>query len=476
MPDGAPPLLRDSYRNLISSLGTPRDKSASGQFLLRRRLFRYEIDALYYQSPLGGKIVDIPAEDGCRAWRQFIADRVSVAAIEEAEYRLGIRQAVLRGLKLARKDGGSAIYLGTDDRDPSQPIDPARLGKGSLRYVKVFSRYEVQARDIDRDPASEFHGEPMLYELSRPDGSTLAIHPSRMVPFIGVERGDRFEMADPWGDSVYERLHDAIRDASAALSGAAALVQEGKIDIIKIKGLTDNVVRDDYRQAVLTRFGLAATAKSIVNTLLLDGDEEWDQKQVSFAGWDNIIDRFLLVLAGSADIPVTRLLGRSPAGLNSTGESDLENYYTMISAHQETTLRPALQRLDDALVRSAMGRSPRGIRYEWRPLWSIPEKEKAENALKHAQAIKHYAETMLFESGALAEAAANQLDESDFLPGILEAIHGPDVGPRTPRRPVAPPVAGATRTTLPGNAFGGGQRPSRRPAAASPTPTPNSTT
>ena len=54
-----------------------------------------------------------------------------------------------------------------------------------------------------------------------------------------------------------------------------------------------------------------------------------------------MVRTFLQVAAGAADIPVTRLLGQSPAGLSATGESDTRNYYDMIvGAAGGLTLRP----------------------------------------------------------------------------------------------------------------------------------------
>ncbi len=65
-----------------------------------------------------------------------------------------------------------------------------------------------------------------------------------------------------------------------------------------------------------------------------------------------MVRTFLQVAAGAADIPVTRLLGQSPAGLSATGDSDTRNYYDMIAARQELDLRPQLERLDRLIAHS----------------------------------------------------------------------------------------------------------------------------
>ena len=61
-----------------------------------------------------------------------------------------------------------------------------------------------------------------------------------------------------------------------------------------------------------------------------------------------------------------------------TGRADLEGHYTSVRAWQETRLRPTLENLDRAIVRSSLGRYPRGIYSEFRTLWSLGEVEQSQ--------------------------------------------------------------------------------------------------
>lgn len=42
---------------------------------------------------------------------------------------------------------------------------------------------------------------------------------------------------------------------------------------------------------------------------------------------------------------MTKLFGRAPAGMNATGESDLQNYYDYVDTLRESVLAPILRRL-----------------------------------------------------------------------------------------------------------------------------------
>ena len=49
--------------------------------------------------------------------------------------------------------------------------------------------------------------------------------------------------------------------------------------------------------------------------------------QYSFTGFDHVTEAAQLNLSAKTHIPMTKLFGRSPAGMNATGESDLQNYF-----------------------------------------------------------------------------------------------------------------------------------------------------
>ena len=65
-----------------------------------------------------------------------------------------------------------------------------------------------------------------------------------------------------------------------------------------------------------------------------------------------------LNLCGASHYPMTKLFGRSPAGMNATGESDLKNYYDYVDSQREAKVRPVLQKLLPVLAMSAWGTVP----------------------------------------------------------------------------------------------------------------------
>ena len=168
--------------------------------------------------------------------------------------------------------------------------------------------------------------------------------------------------------------------------------------------------------------------KGLVNALVIDKEEDWDRKQLSFAQLPELMQQYLQIAAGAADIPATRLLGQAPAGLNATGESDIRNYYDRIAAEQRVTLGPALRRLDEALILSALGTRPPEVRYEWAPLWQLGATEAAAMAKTKADTSASYAASGLIPPEVLARAVRNQVVEDGTYPGI-EAAYAAAGGP-----------------------------------------------
>ncbi len=424
----------DTLTNLVSGMGTDKDKLSQGQFT-QQWLGKNELDSMYQSDWLAGTIIDAPCDDMTREWRFWKGGPRQIQAIEQAERRFQVRQKVNKALKMSRLYGGAAILIGDGSPDPMQPLDASRIGKGGLQYIHVLSRYEISTGDLDRDPLSLFFGEPQYYTLGGASGGAT-IHPSRVIRFFGQARLESTWAIDGWGLPTLQRVYDAIRAEATVAGNLAALTNEAKLDIIHIPDLTKNVMNPTYRAAIITRFGLVNQSKSINNALILDAEEKWDQKEIRLGEMPNTLRLFLEIAAGAANMPVTRLLGMSAKGLNATGESDIRHYYDTLSARQEIELRPALERLDDALVRSALGSYPSSLSYLFNPLWQLSDAEKAAVGLQKAQTTQIYAQLGIMAPDALRKAAQGQIVEDNLYPG-MEAILQDNPGPAAPLNPVA---------------------------------------
>ena len=314
----------DSLSNLAASLNAGKDKQAGDTFFIPA-LARDAIESLYRGDWLARKIVDIVPYDCVREWRQWQGEAGAVTRVRALESRLNLRRAVQRAMVMGRLYGGGALIVGTRETEPAAlatELRPEALGEGGLAFLHPVSRWQLAVDAIERDPLSPWYGEPKTYEVSAPERGPLRLHPSRVIRFLGAPLADPgLAGADTWSDSVLVALYDAIHAVALTTTGATSLVHEAKVDVVTVPNLSEHLSNAATTAQLSARFGYAAAMKSLNNLLLLGDGETWARQRVDFAGLPEMVRTFLQVAAGAADIPVTRLLGQSPAGLSATGEA-----------------------------------------------------------------------------------------------------------------------------------------------------------
>ncbi len=425
---GVVSFISDKLTNLMSGLGTDIDRSTAS-FYSFVPLTQQQAEASYRTSWLTRKIVDVPAKDMTREWRDWQAEGSDIEKIEAEEKRLQLRAKCQRALVLARLYGGGALVLGTNDTNPEQELRPDRVKTGGLTYIHVMSRHQLQPGIERLDPADPWYGHPDLFTITNGTGQTVRLHPSRVIAFVGQKapEGSVLGVEDWfWGDPIMQSIGEAVRNADLAQAGFAALIDEAKLDILKIPRLMEMASSDEYEQRFLARLRAVKIGKSTLRAIAIDAEEEWEQRQTTWAGMPEMLFAMLQVASGAADIPVTRLLGQSPKGLQSTGDGEERDYHSMVKAWQDDLLAPALDRVDEPLIRSALGSRPEDVYYEFAPLYHLSEKDAAEVENKRASTVKTYSDTGLFPTDALAKAAANAMIESGQWPGLDAAIEESD--------------------------------------------------
>lgn len=427
---GAVVKLFDGLRNVLSGLGTSQDKTVGAQYYLPT-IIRPDIDACYRGTWLGRKIHDVPPKDMTREWRAWQAEDGQIEQIENEEKRLQVTSRVRKALTLARLYGGSAIVMGLPG-NANEPA-PEKIGKGQLSYLHVVHRHELTLDAMVRDPSAPDFGRPAMFRLNATgSSSSVDIHPSRMVTFVGQEvpEGSTGSEAEWfWGDPLLLSVRDALVSSDTTTATITALLQEAKVDVIHIPGLMDQLSTSEYETRLIERLNIAAVIKSITNTLVLDGGdgsadsgEKWEVRQMNFAGLPEVQRTMFQLVSGASDIPATRLIGMAPHGLNSTGESDTRNYYDMLSSLQNSDLGPAIAPLDEYLVMSGTGARDPSVFYEWNPLWQMTPGDKADRDYKVAQTADLYAKMGAIPADAFDVAVQNRLIEDGVFPGLEAAL------------------------------------------------------
>lgn len=415
----------DGLRNALTGTGTARDARASMTYAPVRALTQHEIAAAYSGSGLMRKICQIPALDMVREWRTWAsADAEQIARIYAEEKRLGLIGKV-RQAEVLRARGGGALILGLPGV-PSTPASP----NAPIAFVHVVSRWHLSFDALQQDATAPGFGEPVMWRMQS-DGRQIDIHPSRVIAFRadttsgldmpGYNGADAF-----WGESVVQQVLDAVQDSDTARASFAALLHKARLLRIGIPGLYEMV--DEGKDAqVMDRLAILATAESIHNATVFDagdsegkGGEEIKDATYSFAGAKDVLNAFAEFVAAISDIPATRLLGRAPEGMNSSGDSQQADWRKKVRAMQQLDLAPCLDRLAPHLLAAA--RAPATATYTFDPLDTPSEKERAEVFKTNMEAVEKLQMTGAIPDRAFNRGVQSLMIENGDLPELEAAL------------------------------------------------------
>lgn len=387
-----------AYVNMVAQLGTQRDKASGGQFALPLPLNDQQLEAAYTQDWLSQRIIERPAADMLRAGFYYTGiSPEQISKLDEANKKLHLVPRLIQLLAQARLYGTGYILMGVaDGLDTTQPLERDRVRTGNLQFLTVVPKKRM-THSTTKLPPEQAGGQtnrPMYYTV-QPDpqvgGKAFNIHHSRVIRLDRMSLAGTSLHSDGTGMSVLQTVYDVVLRYASVNAGAASLVHEAKVDVIKTKGLVDKLLYD--AKSVFERFGAMALLKGINGMLVVDKDEEdYDSKSYSFGGLPELMREFSVQTAGAAEMPYTILFGQSPAGLNSTGEHDTRNYYDSIATAQEWMLKPVLMDLLDVVMRSVFGAPLAGLDVVFNPLWQLDPKTRAEIEKANSERDKTYLE------------------------------------------------------------------------------------
>ena len=389
--------------NFVSKLGTNRDKASHDTFGWYTPRSIMEFDNLYKTDSVAKKIVRRPVQDMFRQGYYF--NDLSGNGLDKLKTelkRLHIDEHLTRALKLARLHGKSYILLGMND---NQLLSMPNRG-GELSYITVLRKDQLNPTNerLSVSEALGFIDKPVYYQLQNTKGLVSGlIHHTRILV---IEWDD--------GESVLQTLHSELLRLASVNANVASLVHESKVDVIKTYDLMNQIKLNS--DVVLKRFAMLGLMKSNNGMLVLDKEQEdYESKHYSFGGLPELMREFAIQTAGAADIPYTILFGQSPAGLNSTGEHDLVNYYDTVASYQRWYLRPIMEKLLTIICGYVLG--GQSVDFTFNPLWQLDEKTRSEVDKNNAERdIKYLA------AGIIDEAQiAKQLVEDGVYTVIDEA-------------------------------------------------------
>ena len=387
------PHREDGYVNLLNKYGTKQDNSEAYKFEREPVIPDMQLTGLYEGNGLFSKISDTPAEEALKHGfdLNLKSDEVN-AFVEDALDDLEWEEKAATAIKWARLYGGALIVMLIDDgRGLEEAVDWEHIR--SIDELRVYERSIVQPDSSSLyqqdyggkgvgNRVSKF-GQPEYYYVSSIYGS-FKVHESRCLVFRNGVLPEQTSNATYlfWGMPEYVRIRRALRETVTAHTDSVKLLERSVQAIYSMKGLASLLTTDDGENQVLKRLQLVDTSRGLLNSIAIDSEgENYDFKTFQFSGVKDVIDATCNMLSALTNIPQTILFGRSPAGMNATGDSDFESYYNFVEKIQRLMLKRNLRTLLDVVFRAGIASGDVAeepdYKLEFKPLWSLSDTEQA---------------------------------------------------------------------------------------------------
>lgn len=332
--------------------------------------FRQVVSEVYAELALIRTIVDVPVDDGLRGGVEFSSKQLSPQDLDLLKDTMEREEDIhhfTKGLYWTRLFGGGGVIAITN-QDPSQPMRPLMIGE-PLAF-KAFDLWELffSLQNTYGAKAPGYSALPMADKVQHFDYYGQNLHTSRVFRQTFTEAPSFLQpRLRGWGFSVLETLVRSLNQYLEGTSLIYELVDEAKIDVFGIKNLTNTLMAPNGALAVRQRIQMANQAKNFQHALVMDADDKYEQKTLTFSGLADVMEQIRTQVASDLRIPKTKLFGESANGFNS-GESDLEVYNGMIESTVRTPAKKYLLRMAQLRCQTLFGYSPDDLKIEFQPL------------------------------------------------------------------------------------------------------------
>jgi phage-related protein (TIGR01555 family) len=389
------------------------------------------------QRPEYRVITDTIATEMTRKWIKFQAvgevDKTAqIKAIEDEFTRLGVKEAFKKAAENDGFFGRAHLYLdtgATDDRDElklpigngTNAMSKAKVGKGSLKRLRVIE-------PVWTYPSSYNATDPLKPDWYKPSSWFVQgkeVHATRLLTFIGREVPDLLKPAYSFGGlSMSQMVKPYVDNWLRVRQSVSDLISTFSTSGIKTDLSNFLAAGGDE---LFKRLVLFNRNRDNQGLLVLDkNNEDYFNVTTPLTTLDQLQAQAQEHMASVSRIPLVKLLGISPAGLNASSEGEIETFDDSINAYQEAFFRPNLTRVLHFVQLSLFGVVDPAITFAFVPLTDLTPKEKAEVDKIEAETDDIRINSSVLAPAEVRKRVANEPDSPypginpDEVPDLLE--------------------------------------------------------
>lgn len=342
--------------------------------------------------------IDEPVEDAFRDGLDLSSgelDAKDLGELEDFMEDTGVIETVKNVLIWGRLFGGSALVVNAES-DYGTPLDMKRMKGGRLEFYDA-TRWELGSK-WRYDDTYILYGKKL-------DASRVLTVGNKRAPWIIRQQLSGWDMSAV--ESMVEDFNLFLRTRNVLYS----ILDEAKLDVFMIDGLRETLATPDGTDAVQRRIQLMNQLKSFQNALVLDKNDLYEQKQLTFSGIAEIMKQNQMGIAAALRMPISKIFGIGASGFSS-GEDDIENYNAMVQSKVRQPARPLVRKVLNMCCWAVYGRKY-DIDFAFKPLRTMSSVE--EETFKTSKQNRYQA---LYDRGLMDSQEMGELMHKEKLVNI----------------------------------------------------------
>ena len=311
-----------------------------------------------------------------------------VKALKDEMARLELRD---RFYTIARDDGffgRSHLFLDfggdlddprselmTDIGDGRDELSKSKIAKGSLKRlqpVEAVWTYPTTYNAIN--PLKQnWYSPDVWYVLGK------QIHRSRLPTFIGHPVPDLLKPAYSFGGLSLSQMAKPYVDIWLITRESVGVLVHSFSVMVLSTDMQSMLQPGSGAPDLMTRVAMFNALRDNQGTFVInEATEDFKNVSASLSGLHELQAQAQEHMASVSRIPLVKLTGISPSGLNASSEGEIRAYYDTIAAYQNRFFRPHLTRIINFMQLSLWGEIDPEITFDFEPLWELSQKEKSE--------------------------------------------------------------------------------------------------
>jgi phage-related protein (TIGR01555 family) len=351
----------------------------------------YQYLAMLAQLPEYRKMSDVIAKEMTRKWIKLRSkgdddDKTDkIAKIEDALEKYKVRALFRKAAEIDGLFGRAQIFIdvekpsgGAASDDPQELESPlfmasAKIKKGALKGLRIIEPVWTYPSAYNAtDPLAANYYRPQAWYVM---GKT--IHTSRLLRFVSREVPDMLKAAYNFGGlSMSQMAQPYVQNFIRTRDSVSDVVHS-----FSVSGLRTNMASvlsgtDDAQ--FFARAQLFNTLRDNRGLMMLDKDsEEFFQFNTPLGGLDSLQAQSQEQMSSVSSIPLVKLLGITPSGLNASSDGEIQVFYDHIASMQAALFADPLTKVLQIIQLSEFGEIDPDIVFEFETLYGMDDVEKA---------------------------------------------------------------------------------------------------